>query len=212
MNKTFLLIPLLLAQPVLGGGRVRPSHGLAKATDEEVRARARRGEPDALRAVADRGLKDMEPVLKSFADAPAPELPPEDDAKTHAAALARVARLRIILDHERAQEAARMALAKLGDEALFQAFVSSASTGDVTSRNAAIAALGYIGDRKAVPLLARFLYEKGPYDPRHLNPPTWEAAEGALALLLPDVAAELKANNIGWKRWWEESHGKTPPR
>ncbi|TPW20592.1 MAG: hypothetical protein FD126_1536 [Elusimicrobia bacterium] len=120
-----------------------------------------------------------------------------------------------LLDFEKVQRTARVAMVRRGDKTHLPEILSRLSSPNLYHRVLSIAALGEIGDRRAAKYLGPFLSDtRNPPVPGCLACPSLDSsAAGALGRLFPEVREEIVKETsksqflagVDWIPWWEKN-------
>lgn len=208
---SILLCSLAIVETALGKERPRP---YAKETDGQVEERALSMDAAAILELGQRGRSNARERLKSVADEPL-HGPPSTDSKSEPnTAKQRTAKYSRIKARA-AKDAARMALARMGERKYLRELVDELKSSDERKRVEAARALGYVGDRRTVKYVAALLSESGgPKGTPHEPAPSYaQLACYALEEILPDAHEAIRRRNPGkrfflvdeWRAWWKEN-------
>lgn len=182
-------------------------------SDSELTEKIDRHDADAIREL---GYRKSHPRVSKLKEIAEQDQPPQDAIQKFShgkPALEKKYRHIFTRNYAVASQAAKMALAKLGDEVAFNEFVVGLSTSNPDYRSDCILALGYIGNKSAVKDLGPILLEKGGPPVRSKDDwptPYSTLAEMSLGNILPNVLSDIQKKNPTkrihfhdeWKSWW----------
>lgn len=183
----------------------------------QVLGKARNGDWDA---ILELGRRSSPESLRQLSELAATSIPPVEIVKRETSGIAhqdkeRMAHLSFIFGMRSLY--AKAALAKRGDEGAFADILRGLPTVDGETFHTSMGLLGYVGNAKAIPYVAPYLFKSG--TPYKLPPDghAWtanypEIAADTLGRLLPEVQKQLKESNPGnyyltapWKDWWKKN-------
>lgn len=180
-------------------------------SDQMILDRVEARDPDAIRELGYRDIKNSKAILEQIASQAEP--PQQEIDRRANGNKRRAAKIREMLEpkYRNASLAAKMALGKRGDRNALKHFISCLSIASGFDREICIQALGYVGDKRAVKYLVPVLSEEGgppPPSAHVLTEPYAVTAADALGSILPDVATQIQVDSEknrvkAWLKWWK---------